>query len=169
VTYQVHSQEGTRSFTVSQRTSGMTWKTLGTFSFAAGSRGSVALIGDSGLSACADAVRFILVAGGRSSGVPPQTSAAAPSWEEDCEGGQGLFWVVSGCGPGVTPRSIALGDALVSPRTEGARPLPGDPSAAWVVHHIESRGPGELAARRAFRQGSSSASSPLGSEKVLFG
>jgi len=61
-TYEVHFQGGTRRFTINQRDgSGMTWKTLGTFPFEAGTSGQVVFVSDGGGSGAVDAARFTFV------------------------------------------------------------------------------------------------------------
>jgi hypothetical protein len=60
VPYQIRHQAGVSTVTVNQRNDalGGRWNLLGTFQFAAGSAGSVTVLGENG-NACADAVRFV--------------------------------------------------------------------------------------------------------------
>jgi hypothetical protein len=60
VPYQIRHQDGTTTVMVNQhdRALGGRWNLLGTFPFAAGSAGSVTVLGENG-NTCADAVRFV--------------------------------------------------------------------------------------------------------------
>lgn len=64
VTYEVVCADGKHRKTINQRTDD-NWADLGTYPFAAGNAGTVAMISDGGQSASVDAVRFTLVEGGK--------------------------------------------------------------------------------------------------------